>query len=171
MTSYFDQITEPLLMQSYATLFFVSFVLCIVIILSSGYGFSRRATLDEEAIQSAHTGFVPRVGGLAIFISVIGLIPLISFGFIPLYVVFDLKAEELTWLIVSAGPVFIVGLAEDLGYPMSPRVRLFASAVSSLLAVIFFRVWLSKLGIAGVDTLLMFAPLAIFFTVFATVAL
>ena len=53
---------------------------------------------------------VPRVGGLAIFISVIGLIPLISFGFIPLYVVFDLKAEELAWLIVSAGPVFIVGL-------------------------------------------------------------
>ena len=75
---------------------------------------------------------------LLYLLGVIGLIPLISFGFIPLYVVFDLKAEELTWLIVSAGPVFIVGLAEDLGYPMSPRVRLFASAVSSLLAVIFF---------------------------------
>ena len=70
-------------MQSYATLFFICFVLCLVIILSSGYGFSRRAALDESAIQSAHSGFVPRVGGLAIYISILGLIPLLSFGFIP----------------------------------------------------------------------------------------
>ena len=67
MNVYFDQITEPLLMQSYATLFFVSFVLCLIIILSSGYGFSRRGEVDEVAIQSAHRGFVPRVGGLAIY--------------------------------------------------------------------------------------------------------
>ena len=47
MNQYFDRITEPLLMQSYATLFFVSFILCIIIILSSGYGFSRRGEGDE----------------------------------------------------------------------------------------------------------------------------
>ena len=63
-------------------LFFVSFILCLVIIFSSGYGFSRRAGLDETAIQSAHSGFVPRVGGLAIYISLLGLIPLLSFGVI-----------------------------------------------------------------------------------------
>ena len=68
LSAYLDQITEPLLMQSYATLFFVSFILCVVIILSSGYGFSRRGVFDEVAIQSAHSGFVPRVGGLAIYI-------------------------------------------------------------------------------------------------------
>ena len=90
MKSYFDQITEPLLMQSYATLFFVSFVLCIIIIFSSGYGFSRRGDGDQSAVQSAHSGFVPRVGGLAIYISIIVLIPLLSFGFIPLSLVFDL---------------------------------------------------------------------------------
>ena len=65
MISYFDQIIEPLLVQSYATLFFVSFIVCLVVILSSGYGFSRRSILDEKAIQSAHSGFVPRVGGLS----------------------------------------------------------------------------------------------------------
>ena len=54
MNLYFDQITEPLLMQSYATLFFVSFVLCIIIIVSSGYGFSRRGAIDATAVQSAH---------------------------------------------------------------------------------------------------------------------
>ena len=169
MPSYFDQITEPLLMQSYASLFFVSFTFCLVIILASSYGFSRRSTLDETAIQSAHSGFVPRVGGLAIYISLIGLIPLMSIGFIPISVVFNLNAAEITWLIVSAAPVFAVGLAEDLGYAMSPKARLSASSISSLVALLVFGMWLSRLGIPGIDTLLMFTPFAILFTVFATV--
>ena len=130
-------------MQSYSTLFLASFALCLVIILASGYGFSRRAALDEVAVQSAHTGFVPRVGGLAIYISVLILIPLLSFGFIPLSVVFDLNSEELTWLILSAAPVFLVGLAEDR-IRMSPRMRLVAAALSSLLAVVIFKLWISK---------------------------
>ena len=169
MNQYFDQITEPLLMQSYATLFFVSFTLCLIIIVSSGYGFSRRGEVDEGAIQSAHSGFVPRVGGLAIYISILVLIPLLSFGFIPLSVVFDLDAEQLTLLILSAAPVFSVGLAEDLGYDMSPKARLVASAVSSLVAILLFKVWLSELSIPGIDHLLMFAPVGILFTIFATV--
>ena len=36
-------------MQSYSTLFLASFALCLVIILASGYGFSRRAAFDEVA--------------------------------------------------------------------------------------------------------------------------
>ena len=156
-------------MQSYATLFFVSFILCLIIILSSSYGFSRRGKVDEVAIQSAHRGFVPRVGGLAIYISILVLIPLLSFGFIPLSVVFDLDAEQFTFLILSAAPVFSVGLAEDLGYDMSPQARLIASAASSFVAMLLFKVWLDSLGIPGVDTLLMFAPIGILFTIFATV--
>ncbi len=169
MNLYLDQITEPLLMQSYATLFFVSFILCIIIIVSSGYGFSRRGEVDEAAIQSAHSGFVPRVGGLAIYLAILVLIPLLSFGFIPLSVVFDLDAEQITLLILSAAPVFSVGLAEDLGYDMSPKARLFASAASSFFAILLFKVWLESLGIPGFDTLLMFAPFGIIFTIFATV--
>ena len=169
MISYFDQIIEPLLVQSYATLFFVSFIVCLVVILSSGYGFSRRSILDEKAIQSAHSGFVPRVGGLAIFISLIGLIPLLSIGFIPLAVVFDLDPRELTWLILSATPVFLMGLAEDLGYGTSPKERLLAAAFSSFLAIILFKVWLTRLGVPGLDNLLIFSPFAILFTIFATV--
>ena len=169
MNKFLDQITEPLLIQSYATLFFVSFILCLIIILSSGYGFSRRSEVDEVAIQSAHSGFVPRVGGLAIYISVLVLIPLLSFGFIPLSVVFDLHTEQLALLIISAAPVFLVGLVEDLGYHMSPKARLVASGISSFFAILLIKVWLSKLGIPGVDTLLMFAPFGILFTIFATV--
>ena len=169
MSSYLSQITEPLIMQTYATLFFATLVLCFVIILASGYGFSRRASLDASAVQSAHSGFVPRVGGLAIYISLLGLIPLLSFGFIPLSVVFDLNLDHMIWLILSAIPVFLVGLVEDLGYPMSPKIRLLGSAVSSLFALIIFKSWLSKVGIPGFDILLIFSPFAVLFTVFATV--
>ena len=169
MTSYFDQITEPLLIQSCFILFLISFTICIVIILSSDYGFSRRAEFDEVAIQSAHRGFVPRVGGLAIYLSLMGLIPLLSYGFIPLAVVFDLNAVDLTLLILSAAPVFVVGLSEDLGYNMSPRSRMIGSTVSSVLVLLILNVWISKLGIPGIDTLLIFTPFAILFTLFSTV--
>lgn len=169
MTLYFDHILEPLLIQSYVTLFFVSFILCAFVILSSGYGFSRRGLIDQNAVQSAHSGFVPRLGGLAVYVSILALIPILSFGFIPVFIVFDLNTEQLNWLILSAIPVFCIGLAEDLGYAMTPKVRLIASAVSSLMVMSLFGVWLSKLGIPGIDNLLKFAPFGILFTVFATV--
>ena len=101
--------------------------------------------------------------------SILVLIPLLSFGFIPTSVVFDIDVEQLTLLILSAAPVFSVGLAEDLGFDMSPRARLIASAVSGFVAILIFKVWLDSLGIPGVDTLLTFAPFGILFTIFATV--
>jgi UDP-N-acetylmuramyl pentapeptide phosphotransferase/UDP-N-acetylglucosamine-1-phosphate transferase len=64
--------------------------------------------------------------------------------------------------------VFFVGLVEDLGYSMSPRTRLTASAFSSLVAILMFGMWIDRLGIPGVDTLLKFAPFGILFTIFAT---
>ena len=51
---------------------------------------------------------------------------------------------------------------------MSPKARLVASAISSFVAILLFKVWLSKLGIPGFD-LLMFAPLRNIITIFATV--
>ena len=105
---------------------------------------------------------------LPIYTSILVLIPLLSFGFIPLSVVFNLNAGEITGLILSAIPVISVGLAEDLGCAMSSKARLVASAVSSIVAILLFKVWLTKLGIPGFDVLLTFAPFAIFFTVFAT---
>ena len=167
--NYIQKITEPLLVQSYTVLFFVSLIICVVILVSSRNGFTRRAALDEMAVQSAHKGFIPRVGGLAIYISILGLIPLLSFGFIPLTVVFELSVQDIAWLIFTATPIFCIGMAEDLGYHMTPKKRLLASAVSGLLVIMVFKVWVSKLGIPGLDYVLLFAPVGVLFTIFATV--
>ena len=166
---YLNQLTDPLLVQCYTMLFLISFILCFVIILSSGYGFSKRANLDQMAVQRAHTGFVPRVGGLAIYISALGVIPLLSFGFVPLSIMFDISFVEISSLILTSLPVFLIGLAEDLGYLMSVKIRLLASVVSSALAMIILEVWIFELGIPMFDLLLMFTPFAILFTLFSTV--
>ena len=52
---------------------------------------------------------------------------------------------------------------------MSPKARLIASIISSFLAILLFRVWLTSLGIPGIDILLMFTPFAILFSIFAAV--
>ena len=75
----------------------------------------------------------------------------------------------MTWLILSASPIFFVGIAEDLGYPMQPKRRLVASAISSLIVICILQVWISKLGIPFFDSLLKFAPFGIIFSIFATV--
>ena len=150
-------------------LFFVSLILCLIIILSSGYGFSRRGGTDQAAVQSAHSGFVPRVGGLAIYVSITVLIPLSFFWLHSALRGLWPRCRKTNAVNSSASPVFAIGLLEDLGYDMSPKARLFASAVSSLIVIVLFKVWLDRLGIPGVDTLLIFAPFAIIFTIFATV--
>lgn len=169
MNTFIEQLKEPLLIQCYIILISISFIVCLVIILSSRYGFSRRAGLDELAIQRSHSGFVPRVGGLAIYISLLGLIPLLSFGFIPLSVVFNINVQEVILLILSVIPIFVTGLAEDLGFLMSPKLRILASLVSSLTVIFMFNVWLTELGVPGFDWLMNFAPFGILFTIFATV--
>ena len=112
---------------------------------------------------------MPRVGGLAIYLSILGLIPILTLGFVPISLVFEVKAKEIILLILSASPVFFIGIMEDFGYPMTPFKRLTSSVVSGVLVIIFFDVWLTKIGIPGFDHLLYFAPIGILFTIFATV--
>ena len=125
--------------------------------------------MDAVAVQSAHTGFIPRVGGLSVYISLVGFLPLMSFGFIPVSVFIDLNFSEIGFLVLSAIPIFVIGLAEDLGYSMSPKVRLLGSAISGLLVIVILNVWILKLAIPGLDFIITFVPFALVFTLFATV--
>ena len=52
-----------------------------------------------------HTPDCPRVGGLCY--KYLEPNTYTFFGFIPLSVVLDIEAEEITWLILSAIPVFL----------------------------------------------------------------
>ena len=143
----------------------MSFIICLIVILASSYGFFRRAALDEVAVQ-CHSGFVPRVCGLAIYTSILVLIPLLSFGFIPLSVVFNLNAGEITGLISSAIRSFLWAWRRILVCNVIESTSC-CFRCSSIVAILLFKVWLTKFEFL-LDVLLTFAPFAIFFTVFAT---
>ena len=88
-----------------------------------------------------HTQLTPRVGGIAIFVA-IGM----SYFLAPMSI-----SEPYLELILAASLLFFVGLAEDLGYHMSPRVRMLASLGASLLVIWSLNAWLPHTGIPGLD--------------------
>ena len=111
---------------------------------------------DESAVQAAHSRPTLRLGGVA---CVLGMV----FG--CLYS--NLWSSTSFLLLCTALPLFFVGLLEDVGHHMRPRIRMAAIAISTLAAAFVFGIELNRLGIPGIDMLLGVAPIAILFTVFA----
>ena len=64
-------------------------------------------------------------------------------------------------------PAFVAGLAEDLTKTMSPRRRLFATALSASLAIWLLDAVIRRTDIPGVDTLIAMVPFAVALTIFA----
>ena len=121
-----------------------SFVVSVAIVLL-GNVFRRLSgrTDDLLAIQSSHTQLVPRVGGIAIFGSLV-----LTLIFLPATIY-----EAYGNLILATSLLFVVGLSEDLGFHMSPRRRLLIAVGASLLAIWLLGVWLPRTGIPGLDLL------------------
>ncbi|WP_342343697.1 MraY family glycosyltransferase [Martelella limonii] len=92
---------------------------------------------------------------MAIFFALVLLGPL----------VIDNEGRHLWYLIPSVAPVFAAGLAEDLGYNVSPRNRLIAAGISSLVAIMLFGMWIPRADIPLLSLFFAFAPLAIAVTV------
>ena len=124
------------------------------------FGLNKRRHVDSIAIQSAHTGFVPRVGGIAIYCCIVTMFPISYF--------YKLDLDYLIWLIISTLPIFIIGLAEDLGYQMSPKIRLLAAVFSGIIVLVSYGFWVTRLEIPGLDFFMSYAPFGIAITLFAT---
>ena len=167
MAAYIEKMIEPELMQSFVVLCLISFVFSCLIITVAQKFFNHRFLRDETAIQSAHKGSVPRLGGLAIYGSISIFISISILGLFPAFFP-NLNVGFLIWLIVSTIPIFAVGIAEDLGFSMSPNRRLLAAILSGVLVIIIFQVWITRVGILGFDNIISIAPFGIAFTIFAT---
>ncbi|ABI57682.1 MraY family glycosyltransferase [Alkalilimnicola ehrlichii MLHE-1] len=111
---------------------------------------------DLDAVQASHTGEVLRLGGVAIFGGVLA-------GALVLSGTTDISFTML--LLLTALPVLMAGLAEDLGYPVSPRGRLMAAAISAAACVLILGLWVPRADLPGIDLLMTFMPLAIVLTV------
>jgi len=113
-----------------------------------------RDRCDATAVQASHVGNPLRLGGIAIFAG-------LAAGFL-----YDVQTflSVPTLVLISAVPVVLVGLLEDMGYGMSPQRRLAAAFVSAALAVLMLGVWVSRANLPGLDGVLGVAPLAVLLT-------
>jgi len=117
---------------------------------------------DLGGVQKMHTVAVPRIGG-------IGVVAGLMFGVWAFRMLFPGQIEEsqinlILLLLAASLPAFIAGVIEDFTKRVSVRVRLAATVASSLLASGLLGATLGDLNIWGLDSLLVFAPVAIVVT-------
>ncbi len=111
---------------------------------------------DLNSIQAVHEVETARLGGLVVAAPIVAgaLWLMISGNF------------YLATLGLTALPIFLAGLAEDLGFQVSAKTRLFASAASAGLVVLVMRVWVTAEGAPFVEAVFAITPLAIGITIF-----
>lgn len=115
-------------------------------------------SLDEiEGVQKAHVGKIPRIGGIAIFLSL--LLALMNAS--------TRQYEILFPLLIASLPVFLLGLGEDLTKRVGVTARFAASVLSAVLICYLIDLHISRVDIPGIDLLLSIAPISILFTIIA----
>jgi len=148
-------------MYSLFSAFFFSLIGTLLIIRYQSIHSSFTGDLDISGPQKFHSGPIPRIGGLSIFLAVV------LGSFIRLS-----QAHEsgifLLVLVLCVSPAFLVGLAEDISKKMGIALRLLVTSISAALIGYTFQAWISKLDIWGLDSLITITPpLSIFITILA----
>ena len=166
--TYFDRVFDPVLLISFSVFCIISFSLSFFFIKIGRYFFTLRGKKDLYAIQSAHEDIVPRLGGLAVFLTLLFFILLSTSKFLVFSFFIEFNVGSIVYLLISALPIFVLGLSEDLGYLVSPQKRFLASIVSGACVILFLDVWVTDVGIVVLDSALSFGLTGIIFTLIAT---
>jgi len=134
--------------------FFVSFLGCLV--------FIRLGLLYDKSSgpQKLHTKPTPRAGGIAIFLSL--LCVLIAF-----FVARKDFSKEFLLFLLSAFPVFLFGLLEDVSNKIAPKWRLMAGFISGALVVFLLSSSVTRIDFPYVDDILRYKIISLLFTSFA----
>jgi UDP-GlcNAc:undecaprenyl-phosphate GlcNAc-1-phosphate transferase len=111
--------------------------------------------------QKVHSGVVPRIGGVGI------LCGMLAGGAVLLFRPLNDKPELIFQLLLISLPAFVCGLVEDLTKRIPPWARLLGAVVTAVLGVVFLGAVIHRVGIPGLDKLLLFWPLSFMLTAFA----
>lgn len=120
--------------------------------------FTSKAGADS-AVQSAHDGSTPRIGGLGL---------LLALAVAAWWCESQVHSDFMGRLILSSLPLFAGGLFDDLGFEVRPVARLALAFMSAILMSALTGVWLTNLNIGFVNAALAIVPVGVFFTAFAT---
>ena len=134
-----------------------SFLACCLLVLTKGW--HGRFSLDSHhGVQRAHVAPTPRVGGVAIFVSLVVA---------DLFVAGTPAGALLTPILLAGVPAFSLGLIEDLFKRGNIIERLGGTFVSAVLAWWLMEVSLRSVGVVGFDSLLELTLVSVAFTAFA----
>jgi UDP-N-acetylmuramyl pentapeptide phosphotransferase/UDP-N-acetylglucosamine-1-phosphate transferase len=140
--------------------FLTSLVVTLLVVRSAASHERLSADFDITGPQKFHSRPVPRIGGIGMLAAVLASGCYLQWN--------SLESAPVLWLLVACGmPAFVAGLAEDLTKTMSPRRRLFATALSASLAIWLLDALIRRTDIPGVDTLIAMVPFAVALTIFA----
>lgn len=144
---------------------FITSLLCtLAIVRSAGRHGGLSADHDLSGPQKYHARPVPRVGGVAVFAAIVA-------GSLVAHRI-GVADVQLFWVLIATSlPAFAFGLAEDLTKSVSPRRRLFFTAVSAILALWLLDTRISRTAIPGIDALVAVAPIAIALTILVVTGL
>ena len=153
-----DQIS-PYLSSELFLFVALSFSCCLMFIQVARTG-SRLAGRPEDltAIQAAHDRVVPRIGGIAIFATVV----------LAVLIVADHLYNDYLKFLAATSILFFAGLLEDLGIRVSPRLRLLAAVTASLATIVLLGVWLPRADVPVLDALIVWGVVGIPLTVLLT---
>lgn len=143
---------------------FISYVLSMAIVKTQTWHGKHSFDHDLNAVQKNHSVPVPRIGGLALVLSLVIAFCMIKAGMVTM--LYDSFATEVSLLVAVALPAFITGLIEDLTKKVSVKVRLFATFSSAMLACFLLDAYLPRLSISGIDYLLTILPISFLITTF-----
>jgi UDP-N-acetylmuramyl pentapeptide phosphotransferase/UDP-N-acetylglucosamine-1-phosphate transferase len=133
-----------------------SFLICLGIVLTKHIHGSH--TLDSElGVQKIHSEPTPRVGGLAIYASMV-----LSWVFAP-----PIVATVLSIMLIASVPAFLGGVIEDIVKRGKVTERLLATFASGVLAWWLTGISLTHIDVYGVDGMLAIRPISVVFTAFA----
>jgi UDP-N-acetylmuramyl pentapeptide phosphotransferase/UDP-N-acetylglucosamine-1-phosphate transferase len=134
-------------MLSLAIAFLTSLLITLLVIRYQHLHGHLTADHDLDGVQKFHATPVPRVGGVGVFLGLLG-------GLLAKWWVDDPVATPNLILLACALPAFGAGLVEDLTKRVGVRERLMATALSALLGGYFLGAWITRLDIPGLDSLL-----------------
>jgi UDP-GlcNAc:undecaprenyl-phosphate/decaprenyl-phosphate GlcNAc-1-phosphate transferase len=141
------------------SVFAVSLVVSgVIVALTALQKVSVRPTGRAFSIQNVHCACAPRLGGISIFAAMILMLAFTSGSL----------TEWFGLLIAASSMIFVAGLAEDIGFNVSARRRLFASLASAILAIVLLEAWLPRVDIRFIDNLIELWWLGIPFTILLT---
>jgi len=140
-----------------AWLAFVATLLGCLSLLATQRWHGRLSYDHTSGVQKFHSEPTPRIGGIAILSGLAAASTVAP----P-----DVRAI-LSPMLIAGLPAFSAGLLEDLTRKVGVSPRLLATLGSGLLAWALTGVAMRNTGVAGLDLLLGFTPLAVLFTAFA----